>query len=138
MNLRLTMAMIALILASTVSVQNCGIGKSLFNISQLSISPTNPTSGDPLTLHMQYTVPQGMVVTGGTATYAMKYNFIPISPTVESLCSNIPCPLGPGIYTNDTVTTWPSGISGRISTKITWADSNNTMLACLSIDGKSR
>ena len=126
------------VMAALVSVKDCGAGKGAFKIQQLSVNPGRVNPGDPLTLHMRYEVPQGVVVKGGTASYAVTYNFIPLSPTVESLCSNVPCPLGPGIYTNDTVTTWPSGVSGTVTTKITWLDESSKLLACISIDSKTR
>ena len=120
-----------------VSVKDCGAGKAAFNIRELSISPTTVNPGDSLRLRMQYEVPQGLIVTGGTANYAVRYSFIPLSPTIEPLCSNIPCPLGPGIYTNETVTTWPTGLTGSVTTTITWKDDSSKLLACFAIDGKN-
>ena len=130
------MAMLPFLLgAFALKVSNCG-SQAAFRFSELSLYPTNVVPGDPVTLHVKYTVPDGMVVTGGKATYAIKYNFIPLAPTVESLCNDLPCPLTAGTYSNNTVTIWPSGLSGSVSTKITWTDENDTLLACISMDGK--
>jgi hypothetical protein len=107
-------------------------------MNELSVRPVNPNPGDDVILHVQYTVPEGVFINDGTATYAIKYNFIPLSPTVEPLCKDLPCPLGPGTYTNETITAWPSGLTGSVSTKITWADEKGALLACISMEGKAR
>jgi hypothetical protein len=125
-------------MAALVSVKDCGAGKGAFKVHELYVNPVTVNPGEPFTLHMKYEVPQGLLVKGGTANYAVNYNFIPLSPTVEPLCSNIPCPLGTGIYTNDTVTTWPTGLSGSVTTTITWLDESSKLLACIAISSKSR
>ena len=114
-------------------VKDCGGGKTLFKVNAVSISPVDPLPNDQVTLHLDYTVPDGLTVVGGQAKYAVVYNFIPMAPTVEPLCQNIPCPLGPGRYVNDTTSTWPSGLSGSVTTTITWADQDLTPLLCISI-----
>jgi hypothetical protein len=126
------------LMAALVSVKDCGAGKAAFKIHELSVNPVMVNPGEPLTLHMKYEVPQGLLVKSGTAKYAVNYNFIPLSPTIEPLCSNVPCPLGPGIYTNDTKTTWPTGLSGSVTTTITWLDESSKLLACIAIASKSR
>jgi hypothetical protein len=124
-------------LAAVVSVNDCGAGKGIFDLRELSISPTRVNPGDPLRLHVKYVVPDGIFVNAGTVNYAVQYNFIPFLPTVEPLCSGIPCPLGPGTYINDTVTTWPTGLHGSVITTITWVDDSSRLLACLSVRSNS-
>ena len=122
--------------AFALKVSNCGGNQAAFRFNELSVYPTTVVPGDPVTLHVQYTVPDGMVITEGKATYAIKYNFIPLTPTIEPLCKDLPCPITPGTYSNNTVSIWPSGLSGSVSTKITWTDEKGALLACITVDGK--
>jgi hypothetical protein len=122
--------------AAAVTVNDCAIGKSAFTLSSLSIYPMTPIGGDTVTLYMDYTVPTGMTVTGGTATTSVKYNFINLQPTTEPLCSNIPCPLTAGSYSNTTKSVWPSGLSGSVKSRLTWENEEKTLLACIEISGK--
>lgn len=114
-------------------ISDCGGGKSLFSIKALSLAPAQPVAGENVSLHLEYTVPNGLTVTGGEARYAVTYNFIPLTPTVEPLCRNIPCPLSTGSYSNTTYMLWPSGLSGSLNTKITWVDVNARQLLCVNI-----
>ena len=129
---------LSFLLTASLTVQDCSFGNALFGVDNLSISPVNPNPGDQITLHMQYTVPYGTMITDGTAKYAVNYNFLPLQPVLEPLCENVPCPLGPGVYTNDTITTWPTDVSGTLNTKMSWLDANNTLLLCVLISGKTR
>jgi hypothetical protein len=122
-------------LASAATVKDCGAGNSLFTIQGLGLTPTNPSPGQDVTLHLEYDVPDGAMIIGGIAKYAITLNFIPFQPSTEPLCQDIPCPLGPGSYTNDTVSAWPSGISGSFTSKMTWADEVGTQLLCVQISG---
>lgn len=124
--------------AAAATIKDCGAGKSAFTINALSISPINPVAGKDVTVNLEYTVPTGMVITGGLTTYSVTYNFIPFSPTTEPLCRNVPCPLTAGIYTNHTTTQWPSGMSGSVVSRMTWADETNNLLLCIDVSGKVR
>jgi hypothetical protein len=120
---------------SAATVKDCGAGTSAFKIQALGLTPTAPSPGQDVTLHLEYDVPAGTTVTGGTTTYAVTLNFIPFQPSTEPLCQDIPCPLGPGSYKNDTTSSWPSGISGSFTSKMTWADEVGTQLLCVQISG---
>ena len=126
----------ALILISPPVVNDCGGGSSLFKLNSVSLSPTDPAPGSSVSLNLDYTVPDGLTVNDGTSTTAVSYNFIPFAPTVEPLCQDIPCPLGPGRYSNSTNSTWPSGLSGTVRTTMTWADENAATLLCIGIVAK--
>ena len=114
-------------------VTDCGAGKSLFTIQALSLEPAQPVPNENVSLHLDYSVPAGVTINGGDAKYAVTYNFIPLTPTVEPLCKNIPCPLSSGSYSNTSYMVWPSGLSGNLVTKITWTDTEARQLLCISI-----
>jgi hypothetical protein len=126
----------AIALFTAATVKDCAPGSSLFTINAASIQPPSPTPGEVVNLHLEYSVPEGVDIMDGTTTYAVTYNFIPFRPTVEPLCQNIPCPLGPGFYTNNTQSLWPDAVSGTFNSRMTWKDVNNTLLLCLDISGK--
>ena len=117
-------------------LKDCGAGKSLFKINSMSLSPVDPMPGDIVTLNLDYTVPDGVVVMDGLTRYDFTYNFLPLSPTIEPLCQNIPCPLASGTYVNKSSSTWPTGLSGSLTTKITWADQDEKQLLCINMAAK--
>ena len=78
------------------------------------------------------------VVTSGTATYSVTYNFIPVTPTVDDLCVDQqggippdPCPLAIGQHNSKSISQFPSGLSGTIVTQILWKDQNNQQILCM-------
>lgn len=127
------LTLLTAVLAAPPTVKDCGGGKTRFTLNAVSITPSNPSPNDAVTLHLDYTVPPGSLVTGGQAKYSATYNFIPLTPTIEPLCSNIPCPLGPGRYLNSTVSSWPSGLTGSLTTTLRWSDEAANPLLCVSI-----
>ena len=127
-------ALLSLVVPPTV--RDCGVGTSVFKINSVSLTPADPKPGENVGLNLDYTVPSGVTVTGGQAKYDITYNFLPLSPTIEPLCQDIPCPLGPGTYLNTTYSTWPTGLSGTVNTKITWLDEAGKQLLCIGIVAK--
>ena len=114
-------------------VVDCGLnGKSLFTIHAVSLDPPHPVPNQNVSLHLEYSVPAGVTINDGEARYAVTYNSIPLTPTVEPLCRNIPCPLSTGSYSNTSYMLWPSGLSGSLVTKITWT-SGARQLLCIAI-----
>ncbi len=129
------MSILYALVSYAMTVKDCGLGKSYFKIDHLAISPANPVAGENLTLDYGYTVPPGAPITGGLTTYAVTYNFIPLTPTTEPLCSTTACPIVGGTYANQSTTAWPSGLSGSITVKTKWEDSANKLLLCTVISG---
>jgi hypothetical protein len=115
---------------------NCGTAATVFKINSMSLTPVNPVPGELVTMNLDYTVPEGFTVTDGETKYAITYNFLPLAPTIEPLCQNIPCPLGGGTYQNKSYSTWPTGVSGSVNTKITWTDEVGTQLLCIGLAAK--
>ena len=123
-------------LTAPPTVRDCGLGTSIFKINSVNLTPADPKPGESVALNLDYTVPSDVIVTGGQTRYDITYNFLPLAPTIEPLCQNIPCPLGPGTYLNSTYSTWPTGLSGTVNTKITWLDEVGTQLLCIGIVAK--
>ncbi len=118
-------------LASAFStVTDCGVGKSVFAIKEQSFSPSPPVAGQPYDYWFTYTVPDGISVDAGTSKYSLSLNGIPFTPTVDDLCTQTSCPKVSGFYNESSTDTWPSGIAGKIVTKLEWYDANNNLLIC--------
>jgi hypothetical protein len=119
-------------LSAHATVSDCSKG-ALFKLTSMSFQPDPPVKGQNSSLLLSMTVPSQVI--GGTATYSSTYNFIPLQPTTENLCSVIPagCPIQPG--TLDTVSSFPfdGSISGQITLKIEWKDLAAKQLMCVYI-----
>jgi hypothetical protein len=127
---------LALYAVLNATLKDCSSGTSLLVVNKMSLEPSAPSPGQKVGFTLDYTVHPNTIITDGTARYETTYNFIPLSPTIQPLCSNIPCPLGPGRYVNTTYSTWPTGLSGTIVSRMKWLDSTGTLLICTEISGK--
>jgi hypothetical protein len=72
----------------------------------------------------------GATVTDGTVTTSVTYNFLPLTPTVESLCDNTACPIVNGPNDRSTVSTWPD-VRGTVVTKSVWTSTDGDNLLCV-------
>ena len=123
-------ALASLFTSSTSTVIDCAQGKSLFQIHEQGFSPEPPVPGENATLWIYYTIPDNVNIDSGTCKYSFSLNGIPFTPTVDDLCTQVTCPLTSGTYNLSSTSTWPSGVSGKIVTKIEWYDGANTLLLC--------
>jgi len=126
-----------LALSSTLgSVTDCSKGASQIKISSMSFQPDPPVKGQNSTLTLDLNVPTDILA--GTATYSFTYNFIPLTPEVDDLCSQVPygCPIKAGPL--HLVSSYPidSNLRGTIVAKIEWKDTANLQLLCVSITMK--
>lgn len=115
------------------TVSDCGKSAAVFTVNSVETVPLNPVPGQNMTLMLDYTVPAGTTVTGGQAEYDITWNYIPFEPSYEPLCHNIPCPLGPGRYTNQSTSVWPDSVSGYITSQMKWLDEGNKLLLCVEV-----
>lgn len=116
--------------SSQSTVTDCAQGKSLFTINSQGFSPEPPVANENATLWIDYTIPAGTNINAGTCVYTFTLNGIPFTPSKEDLCTQVTCPLVPGEYNLSSTSAWPSGISGKVVTKIQWYDESNTLLLC--------
>jgi hypothetical protein len=126
----LTFDAFACALASSKIVDCSSASPEKFVINSLTLSADTVSPGDNVSLGLLYTNPS--LVTDGTVTTTVTYNFIPLSPTVEPLCNSVPCPLEPGQHDGSSSIEVPTGISGSVVTKIIWTVANIQVL-CIQI-----
>lgn len=133
--LRKTAAVLAAALVhlwnQTATVSDCAPGTSVFTIQAAYLTPAEVVPGAPVTLHLEWDVPHDTVITAGKATYDVSINGLPFPSSTEDVCSQFPCPLEPGSYVNETVSTWPTGISGKVDSIMRWYDEAGALLLCL-------
>jgi hypothetical protein len=128
------LALTTLFANSGATITECSKGTSLFSIQGLGFWPDPAERNSNSTVSFAYTVPEPGF-TGGTASYAAKYNFIPITPTVEDLCKSVTCPILPGPYNMSTSSTFPD-LNGQLTIKLEWKDLSGAQLLCAEIKTK--
>ena len=114
------------------TVSDCASGSSLFKIQSQGFYPEPPVANEKYDYWFYYTVPEGVTVDAGTSKYSISLNGIPFTPTVDDLCTQTSCPKVSGSYNESSSDVWPSGISGKIVTKLEWYDSKGALLLCSS------
>ena len=111
------------------TITSCGTGRA--TLLGFDSQPTNPIAGDNVSLWVAYTIP-APAVTNGTATYKITLNGIPLTPTVDPLCTQTTCPKEPDTPYNETSwSIFPSGVSGKIVSHIEWKDQDDAPLWCI-------
>ena len=122
-----------MLFSANASVTDCSKLTALFKITSLSFGPDPPIKGENSTLNVLMNVPAE--VTGGTVSYSVTYNFIPLSPTIEDLCTVAPggCPIAAGTLQTVSSIPFDGSLSGSLTFKIEWKDLRSQQLMCVSI-----
>ena len=113
------------------TMRSCGTSTDLAQNIILNVEPVLPQSDYTLFLDADLS----QTVNQGTSKYSVTYNFIPLSPTTEDLCteiakSNITCPLNNTIA-SESKGTVPTGLSGTVVIKNEWFDVSNARILCM-------
>jgi hypothetical protein len=118
------------IFSATVTLRNCGNpATDQAIITGMGFTPSNPSPNENTTLWVAYDLQSPL--TGGKATYSVTLNGIPFTPTVYDLCTQTLCPKEIGSYNETSNSLFPSGISGKIVSKVQWANQNQQPVWCL-------
>jgi len=117
---------------SQFKVSSCGTSSDLMQSVKLSVDPILPITEYKLYLDGDLTAN----VTSGKSEYTVTYNFIPLSPTTNDLCteinaSNITCPLSIGPFASESSGKIEQGLSGTVTIKNQWFDENNQRILCM-------
>ena len=116
-------------LVAIATIKSCGTGRA--TLLGFDSQPVNPVAGENVSLWVAYTIP-GAPVTDGTATYSISLSGIPLTPTVDPLCTQTSCPkLSNTDYNETSWTIFPSGFAGKIVSRIQWADQDASPLWCV-------
>lgn len=105
---------------SSFKYNSCGKATDIAQNLILDVKPILPQADYTLYLNADFS----KEVNKGTSKYTVTYNFIPLSPTVNDLCteisnSNISCPLNNHI-SSESKGSIPSGLSGTTTIKNEW------------------
>jgi hypothetical protein len=121
------------IVLSANTVKDCSSGTSLFKFISGSLTPDPVIPGQDSSLTINAQIPDGVNISDGISKYSITLNGIPFPVSSDPLCTQVECPLLPGPYTNTSTSVFPSGVSGKIVSKIQWYDTSNTLLLCTEI-----
>ena len=121
--------------AATATLVACDPTLTAFTVKAQGFSPSPPVQGKDATLWIDFAVPDGSAVAGGSAKYSISFNGIPFSPTTEDLCTQVTCPIQSQNLSS--TSQWPSGLSGKIVSKIQWYDEAGSYLLCSQLTEKS-
>ncbi len=114
------------------TVKSCSSSNAAFTVQSLSLKPDPPVRGQPVELVVEFTNP-GAVVTDGKVDTSISINYIPFPSQTTPLCEYTECPIESGSQIRSATSTWPSNVSGRISSKMVWKDSSDNELLCIQI-----
>ena len=115
-----------------MSVAACsGVLNSRGTLQNLELFPDPPIAGENQTLRVDYMLGGSAPVTGGTATYSYKLNYIPITPTITDLCTQTQCPIELGPHTELSTSVFPTDIHGLVDISIAWKDQNEEPIWCV-------
>lgn len=122
---------------SSFTYSSCGDANDLAQNLVLDVNPKLPVTDYILSLGADLS----KEITGGTSTYDITYNFIPLTPTTNDLCteinkSNITCPLSRGVIGMESKGTIPIDLRGTTVIKNQWFDSNNVRILCMKFTTK--
>jgi hypothetical protein len=121
---------LVLLMAASVSLRDCGNPSTdQAQITGMGFYPPNPVAGQETELWVAYDLKSNL--TSGKATYSASLNGIPIPPTTEDLCTQTSCPKDIGVYNETSKSTFPSGLSGKIVSKIQWTNQDSQPVWCL-------
>ena len=119
------------------TIKNCGTNTDLIQNLVLSVEPVLPQID--YTLYVSGDLSEEVI--GGTSKYDITYNFIPLTPTINDLCteiknSNITCPLKIGYIGLQSKGTVKTGLSGSVTIKNQWFNLNGVRILCMQFNIK--
>ena len=117
---------------TSFTYSSCGTASDLAQNLVLDVNPKLPVSDYMLSLGADLS----KEINSGTSTYDITYNFIPLTPTTNDLCSeinksNITCPLGRGVIGMESKGTIPNGVKGTTVIKNQWFNSDGARILCM-------
>lgn len=125
-------ALLSVLSVTNASIVDCGADQSQFKLTQLALTPEPPIPGQDVLMTVVFDNP-GPEVTDGLVTNSITLNGLPFSPSTEALCTNTQCPLVVGSNDRSATSQWPTGVSGKIVSRIEWTDTSGGLLLCIEI-----
>jgi hypothetical protein len=115
--------------ATYATIKDCDTS-SQFKFTDLALYPESPKVGENVYMTVIFHNP-GPEIIDGKAVTSVTWNGIPLTPTTKPLCESTDCPLTVGVNNRSTMSTWPSGVTGKVNSKIQWFDTQGKSLLCI-------
>ena len=112
------------------SVRDCSNGLGRAAVLGFGSSPETPKAGDTVSLWVAYDLSEPSI-TGGIAKYSYALNGIPFPASEYDLCTQTKCPKEVGFNNETSSSSFPSGISGKIVSAVSWTDQNDELVWCV-------
>jgi hypothetical protein len=123
------MFLLTLLATASAFVQNCN-PSSVFQTTELSLTPDPPIPGKPFVLTLVFQNPAS-TITNGTITSSTTIDYVPYPTSTAPLCEDTKCPIQPGKNDRSATTVWPTSVSGHITGKEQWYDGDGNELLCI-------
>jgi len=118
-----------LLAAASALIQN-GNTSSLFQITDLALTPDPPTPGNPFIMTLVFNNPDEPI-SNGTSTSTLSINYVPLPTSTNVLCNDTTCPIPTGKTDQSTKSVWPSTVTGYVNGKMKWYDETGNQLLCV-------
>jgi hypothetical protein len=123
------MLFFTLLATTTALIQNCNTS-SVFQITDLGLTPDPPVPGEPFVMTLLFDNPDTSIP-NGTITSSLSLNYVPFPTSTVCLCNNTECPIPVGKNDRSTKSVWPSTVTGRVTAKTEWYDETGNQLLCI-------
>jgi len=132
--LKLFTSIFSVYAVSLFSYKSCGTSADIAQNVVIDVDPKLPETDYILYLNADFK----KEVTAGTSKYSVKYNYLPLAPTVDDLCtevskSNITCPLS-NHMSSESKGTIPVDFSGITIITNEWFNNENERILCMRFD----
>jgi hypothetical protein len=111
-------------------IQDCGSQMAMFQFENLQLTPDPPVLGQPVQITGSFFNSYQPILNGTVYTsVSLDGIYYPVSE--EILCARMNCPIPLGNNSFVISSTWPSQVSGRITSKLLWTSKYNEELMCI-------
>jgi hypothetical protein len=129
MNMR-TLLLLVIYGFATASFESCSSSAAV-TITQLVADPPDVVAaGQPVTMEIRFTVPQGTWIPSGTLRVSTTLNYVPVDTWDESLCKYVHCPLTAGEHTVVLKQNFPDKVWGLVVADAVATNSSGAPLLC--------
>ena len=111
-------------------IQDCGSPMAMFQFENLQLTPDPPIGGQPVQITGSF-FNAYQPITNGTVHTSIILDGVYYPVSEEILCSRMNCPIPMGNNSFVISSTWPSQVSGRLTSKLFWTSKYDEEIMCI-------